>query len=266
MRCQNHICQSIKGTVLWKSGGWRRTLSEYVQGGAGNGLVLECLDQCRLVNDGTTCGIDQKGCWFHFGNGRGIDQMFGRLIERTMDRDKIGTCHEIVHGDDRDDIFFRIRRRRRKRSQRVGGARNKDVHAQCVTDGSDAFANGSQSSNETNCFVGEFEMRQGSQMTLGQVGTVSGGQGLGLRNQGTTEGHDKGNGHVRHGVRRIGGHIAHLDIFFVRRDQINIVVSRARLTNESDRRRKGPNQIPSQRHFLIDHHLMPLHSLQHLFF
>ena len=73
-----------------------RLLFIHVESRAGDGSSLESLDQCTLIDDRTTSGIDKEGGRFHAGQFTGPDQMMRGRCERYMNRQDIRLPKEIL--------------------------------------------------------------------------------------------------------------------------------------------------------------------------
>src|SRR6202522_2358773 len=72
---------------------------EYVDGRAGDLLVLQYADQSLLVHDRATRCIDQPGRWLHSRQLRGPYQAARTAAQHQMDRQDVGALKQLVLGN-----------------------------------------------------------------------------------------------------------------------------------------------------------------------
>ena len=76
----------------------RGLVLEDVQSGASQVSRLERSDQCRLVDDGSACGVHEQGAALHPQQLGGADQMARLRIQRAVDGKDVGVLQELVEG------------------------------------------------------------------------------------------------------------------------------------------------------------------------
>src|SRR6266446_4305355 len=92
-RCQ-YVVQRPEGVIR------RQRLNvEYVDGRAGDLLVLQHADQSLLFDDRPARRIDQPGRWFHSLQFRGAYQAARTAAQHQMDRQDVGPLEQLVLGN-----------------------------------------------------------------------------------------------------------------------------------------------------------------------
>ena len=81
MRGDDHVVHFQQRIV-----GRNRLLLEHIDGGPGDAMVLQCIDECRFHDDRAARRIDEIRAWLHEREFPGADQAPGLFIEQRIDR------------------------------------------------------------------------------------------------------------------------------------------------------------------------------------
>ncbi len=91
MRRQDHVIEFEQWIVVID-----RLLLEYVEGGSGDSLVLQRLNQRGFVDDWPTGSVDQVSGWLHAGDQLATDQAFGFRGQGALDDDVVRALDQVI--------------------------------------------------------------------------------------------------------------------------------------------------------------------------